>query len=238
MADQIRFTINGMNIIGKPGQTVLEAADETGIYIPRLCNYPGIPPHGSCRVCTVRCNGRYAAACTQPVTEGLSVENNTPDLEDLRRALIEMLFVEGNHFCPSCEKSGNCELQALAYRFRMVVPRFPYQFPLRRPDGSDPRILLERNRCIQCRRCVRSIKSGDGKNIFAILNRSRAVRIDKDPALLAGLSDEEARKAMDLCPVGSIIRKRTGFAVPIGRRKFDKQPIGSDLEQTPEGGRA
>jgi len=235
---EIKFTIDGRECTARPGQTIVEAARDNGIYIPVLCHVKDLKPAGSCRVCTVRCNGRYASACTQPVTEGLSVENNTPDLEDLRRALIEMLFVEGNHFCPSCEKSGNCELQALAYRFRMVVPRFPYQFPLRRPDGSDPRILLERNRCIQCRRCVRSIKSGEGKNIFGILNRSRAVRIDKDPALLAGLSDEEARKAMDLCPVGSIIRKRTGFAVPIGRRKFDKQPIGSDLEQTPEGGRS
>jgi len=235
---EIKFTIDGRECTARPGQTIVEAARDNGIYIPVLCHVKDLKPAGSCRICTVRCNGRYAAACTQPVTEGLSVENNTPDLQDLRRALIEMLFVEGNHFCPSCEKSGNCELQALAYRFRMVVPRFPYQFPLRRPDGSDPRILLERNRCVQCRRCVRSIKSGEGKNIFAILNRSTSVRIDKDPALLAGLSDEEARKAMDLCPVGSIIRKRTGFAVPIGRRKFDKQPIGSDLEQAPEGGRS
>lgn len=235
---EIKFTIDGRECPARPGQTIVEAARASGIYIPVLCNDPDLKPSGSCRVCTVRCNGRYAAACTQPVAEGMTVENNVPDLEDLRRALIEMLFVEGNHFCPACEKSGNCELQALAYRFRMVVPRFPYQFPNRRPDGSDPKIFLELNRCIQCRRCILAVKTSDGKNIFGMLSRSRSVRVDKDPALLAGLSEEEARKAMELCPVGAIIRKRIGFAVPIGRRKFDSRPIGSDLEPSPEGGRS
>ena len=66
------------------------------------------------------------AACTQPISEGMAVENTAPDLQDMRRAVVEMLFVEGNHLCPTCEKSGNCELQAMAYRFGLTAPRFPY----------------------------------------------------------------------------------------------------------------
>ena len=113
----------------RPGQTIVEAARDNGVYIPVLCDYEGLKPAGSCRVCTVRVGGRYMAACTQPVAEGMVVENDVPDLEDMRKALIEMLFVEGNHMCPTCEKSGNCELQALAYRYRDGRPALPLPVP-------------------------------------------------------------------------------------------------------------
>ncbi len=77
-------------------------------------------------------------ACTTPVAAGMEVENDTAELNDLRISIVEMLFVSGNHFCPACEKSGNCELQALAYRFQMMVPRYPYIFP----ENKQIRILL------------------------------------------------------------------------------------------------
>jgi [NiFe] hydrogenase diaphorase moiety small subunit len=227
---KIRFTVDGKECFGKPGQTILEAARENGVYIPSLCRYEGFVPAGSCRICTVRVGGRYMSACTQPLTEGLAVENKVPDLEDMRKALIEMLFVEGNHLCPSCEKSGNCELQALAYRYQMLVPRFPYQFPVRRVEPAGTKILLEHNRCIKCLRCVRGVKSRDGRNVFGPLHRSTDKKIAVDRALATKLPDDQALKAMERCPVGSILKKEVGFAVPIGRRKYDKRPIGSDVE--------
>lgn len=231
---EIKFTIDGKECRGKPGQTIVEAARENGIYIPVLCRFEGLKPAGSCRVCTIRIGGRYMAACTQPVAEGMAIENGAPDLQDMRRAILEMLFVEGNHFCPACEKSGNCELQALAYRFGMTVPRFPYQWPRRRIDGSAPKILMEHNRCIQCQRCVQAIRTREGRRIFAVHGRSKDTRIGVDLELASKLSNEEARKAMDICPVGAILRKEVGFAVPIGKRKFDRAPIGSEIEGTEE----
>ena len=228
---EIRFTIDGKECRGKPGQTIVEAAKDSGVYIPVLCHYEGLKPVGSCRICTVRVGGKYMAACTQPVSEGMAVENTAPDLEDMRRALIEMLFVEGNHLCPTCEKSGNCELQAMAYRYRIMAPRFPYLFPVKDLDGSSPKIVLERNRCIQCLRCVRAIRARDGRKVFASRGRTRHVTIEVDRELAERLSDEEALRARDICPVGSILRKGVGFAVPIGRRKFDGKPIGSDVEE-------
>jgi [NiFe] hydrogenase diaphorase moiety small subunit len=227
---KIRFTVDGKECVGKPGQTILEAARENGVYIPSLCRYEGLKPAGSCRICTVRVGGRYMSACTQPLTEGLAVENKVPDLEDMRKALIEMLFVEGNHLCPSCEKSGNCELQALAYRYQMLVPRFPYQFPVRRVEPAGTKILLEHNRCIKCLRCVRGVKTRDGKNVFGPLHRSKDKKIAVDRALASRLTNDQALKAMERCPVGSILKKEVGFAVPIGKRKYDKRPIGSDVE--------
>ncbi len=229
---EIKFTIDGRECKGRPGQTIVEAARDNGIYIPVLCNYEGLKPAGSCRVCTVRAGGRYMAACTQPLAEGMAIESEVPDLQDMRRAIIEMLFVEGNHMCPTCEKSGNCELQALAYRFGMAVPRFPYQWPVRETEGTAPKIIMDHDRCVQCQRCVRAIRTKDGKKVFAVQRRSGRVKIGLDRSLGAKLTDETARKAMDVCPTGAVLRKETGFVVPIGKRKYDKKPIGSDIEET------
>jgi [NiFe] hydrogenase diaphorase moiety small subunit len=224
----ITFTIDGTACRADPGQTILAAAQANGIYIPTLCNYEGLKPVGTCRVCTVRVGGRYMAACTQILAEGMVIENMVPDLEDMRRSIVEMLFVEGNHLCPSCEKSGNCQLQALAYRYQIMVPRFPYQFPRREIESVAPKILMDRNRCILCLRCVRAIQADDGRRIFFPENRGHEKKIGVDAALAAGLSEETARQAMDICPVGSILRKEVGFAVPIGKRKYDGKPIGSE----------
>ncbi len=225
----IHFTVDGKPCVAQPGQTIVEAANANGVWIPVLCRYEGLKPAGSCRICTVRVAGRFMAACTQPVTEGMAVENEVPDLEDMRKALVEMLFVEGNHFCPSCEKSGNCELQALGYRYRLTAPRFPYLWPGRAIDAGSPFLMLEHNRCVQCRRCVQGVTAKDGRKVFAAVERGGRVSIEIDAKLAAKLSEEEARRAMDLCPVGAIIKKRTGFVVPIGKRKYDHDPIGSEV---------
>jgi [NiFe] hydrogenase diaphorase moiety small subunit len=227
----IHFTIDGKKCEAVSGQTILQASKDNGVYIPALCRWEAFRPAGACRVCTVRVGGRYMAACTQPVAEGMAVENNVPDLQDMRKALIEMLFVEGNHMCPTCEKSGNCELQALAYRFQMLVPRFPYEFPARKVEPAGKKILLEHNRCIKCLRCVRGVRTRDNKAVFGALKRSLDKEITVDQALASALSEKQARQAMDRCPVGSILKKEVGFVVPIGKRKFDKVPIGSDVEK-------
>ncbi|MCX8161020.1 MAG: 2Fe-2S iron-sulfur cluster-binding protein [Candidatus Saccharicenans sp.] len=230
MPDKIKFTVDGKECQAEAGLTIYEAAKANGIYIPVLCHFEGLKPVGSCRICSVRVNGRWMAACTQPVTPGMVIENSSPEVEEYRKAIIEMLFVEGNHFCPACEKSGNCELQALAYRYQIMVPQFPYLFPKKEIEAF-PKFLLEHNRCVQCQRCIRAIQTPDGKKVFAMKNRSGRVRINVDRKLAARLSDEQAQKAMDICPVGAILKKEVGFRVPIGKRKYDRQPIGSDIEE-------
>ncbi len=229
MSDKIKFTIDGKDCYGIPGQSILEAALDNGIYIPSLCHLKGVIPAGSCRVCNVKVAGRFMTACTCPVASGMEVENNTPEIQDLRASIIEMLFVSGNHFCPACEKSGNCELQALAYSYQMMVPRYPYIFPEKEVDAESPKLYIDRNRCILCKRCVRTITK-DGKNLFALKKRGNQLMINLDHELAAKLTDEEAENAMNTCPVGSILRKEKGFIEPIGHRKFDKEAIGSDIK--------
>ena len=147
----------------RAGQTIIQACDLAGIYIPRLCFHPDLEPSGNCRVCTCNIDGRRSSACTMPATDGMAVESDTAELNADRRTLIEMLFVEGNHFCPSCEMSGHCELQALGYRLGLMAPTLPYLWPERELDATHPDIFIDRNRCILCSRCISASRMVDGK---------------------------------------------------------------------------
>ncbi|HDS29814.1 MAG TPA: 2Fe-2S iron-sulfur cluster binding domain-containing protein [Firmicutes bacterium] len=231
MSGEMTIKIDGVEMKAKPGQTVMQAALDAGIYIPHLCFHPDIHPHGSCRVCTVMINGRPMAACTTPAESNMDIQNDTEQLKDLRRAVVEMLFVEGNHYCMFCERSGNCELQALAYRLGILVPRYPYMFPVRSVDSSHPDVFLDRNRCIQCGRCVFTSRDNDNKHVFELVGRSvnTWLGVDSDGKLIdTDLCVND--KSVSVCPVGAINLKGTAFKIPIGNREYDHEPIGSDIE--------
>ena len=236
MGDKITFTIDGRQIEAEPGQTILVAAEAAGVYIPRLCAHRDLTPFGSCRVCTVLVNGRPQSACTQPAAAGAVVENATEQLRELRKRLIEMLFVEGNHYCMFCEKSGNCELQALAYRFGMTAPRYPYMFADYELDATHPDVFIDRNRCVLCGRCVRASRDIDGKTVFGFEGRGAATRVAVDSTGgLGGTRLAAADAAAAICPTGCLVLKRTAYRVPYGTRTYDRSPIGSDVERPGKG---
>ena len=227
------FLLDGVEVPFDPGQTVLQAALAAGRHIPHLCYHPEFRPHGSCKVCTARIDGRMMTSCTTPAEFATEVESETEELNDLRRTLIQMLFAEGNHFCPSCEKSGDCQLQALGYDLGVMTAGFRHLFPDRPVDASHPDLLLDFNRCILCELCVRASREVDGKDVFALAGRG----IDKHlvvNAVSGRLADTNAAitdKAMEVCPVGVILRKREGFHTPIGERRYDKSPISEQAVQ-------
>lgn len=231
MSDTVTITIDGKEIQAHAGQTILEAAQEAGVYIPRLCWKEGLEPWGGCRVCMVMANGRPTPSCVQPVQQGMVIENETEQVQAWRRSVVEMLFVEGNHFCMFCEKSGNCELQATAYRMGITAPRYPYLWPKRTVDASHPDVMIDHNRCILCGRCVRTSREIDGKSVFGFVNRGPHKQLAVNAEVHLRDTDLDIMdEAVDACPVGALLRKRVGFTVPVGRRLYDKQPIGSDIE--------
>jgi [NiFe] hydrogenase diaphorase moiety small subunit len=221
------FLLDGEEVPFETGQTVMQAALAAGHYIPHLCYHPEFKPHGSCKVCTVQVDGRTAASCTMPVQPGMDVQSNTEDLNKKRQTLVQMLFVEGNHFCPSCEKSGNCLLQAVAYDLGVMSAELDYLFPDRPVDASHPDILLEFNRCILCELCVRASAEVDHKNVFALSGRgiTKHLIVNAESGRLADTDIALTDKAMEVCPVGVILKKHVGFAVPIGERRFDRSPV-------------
>ena len=221
----------------KPGQTILEAALEAGVFIPHLCFDPELGTHGSCRVCNVVVNGRHTSACTMKAASGQEIEVNTwlgESAQAYRRTLVQMLFVEGNHFCPSCEKSGNCQLQALGYDSEMMTPHFVEFFPNRPVDASHPDVLLDLNRCIQCELCVRASRDVDGKSIFALAGRGMASHlvVNSPTGKLGDSNLAVTDKAAHVCPVGAIIVKRVGYATPIGERRYDRGPISEEATRS------
>ncbi len=223
MSDAALFTLDGEDVPFEPGATILQAARRAGRYIPHLRWHPEFAPHGSCRICTVKVDGRMGAACTVRAAPGLEVESATAELNTQRKTLLQMLFVEGNHFCPSCEKSGNCLLQATAYQMGMEGPHFEEFYPDRRVDASHPDLLLDLNRCILCELCVRASREVDGKNVFAIAGHGIAAHlvVNSESGRLADTDFASTDRAASVCPVGVILPKRRGFVIPIGQRRYD-----------------
>ena len=221
------LTIDGVEVPFEPGQTIMEAAAGAGVYIPHLCFHPDFKPHGSCKLCTVKANGRYATACTTPATDGMTVENITDAIQSDRRRLTQMLFVEGNHYCPFCEKSGNCQLQAVAYFVGMQETYFRHFYPRRELDASHPDILLDRDRCIQCELCVRASREVDGKNVFGLGGRGMRTRlvVNSESGLLKDTDITKDDRAVHACPTGAILPKHVAYRVPIGERLYDRRSI-------------
>ena len=237
MSGRPTFLLDGHEVPFEPGQTLLQAALAAGRYIPHLCYHPEFKPHGSCKLCTARVNGRMMTACTTPATDGMEVASDTEELNALRRTLVQMLFAEGNHFCPSCETSGNCVLQALGYDLGVLTAGFRHMFPVRPVDASHPDILLDFNRCVLCELCVRASNEVDGKGVFALAGRGIDKHLVANSASgeLADTDIELTDKAMAVCPVGVILKKRVGFAVPLGQRRYDQRPISAQaLDDAPQ----
>lgn len=225
MSNQIK--IDGQPIPFTEGQTIMDAAMAAGVYIPHLCHNPEFRPHGSCRLCTVSLNGRQVAACTTPATEGSEIGNNTHELTTKRRLLLKLLFIEGNHVCPACEKSGACQLQAVAYQCGMLAPEFTHFYPLRQVDASHDETVIDFNRCILCELCVRASRESDKKSIFTISGRgiNAHLSINSPSGKLGDSTFSADDKAAHVCPVGAILPKHRGYNVPIGQRLYDNAPI-------------
>lgn len=221
------FRLDGVAIPFEEGDSVLAAARRAGRYIPHLCQDERFPAHGSCKVCVVEIGGRHVSACATAARDGLDVKNDIADIRETRRELLVMLFAEGNHFCPGCEKSGNCQLQALAYDLEAMTPQHNFFYPDRPVDASHPDLLLDFNRCIFCELCVRASRDIDGKEIFSLSERgvNKRLVVNAESGRLGDTDMDVGDLAANICPVGVILHKRIGFAVPIGARIYDREPI-------------
>lgn len=227
MSTEKTFKLDGKDIPFKDGETIMDAALSAGEYIPHLCHNPDFPPHGSCRVCVVSVNGRHTTSCTMPAAGGMEVDNSSDEILQVRRTLLQMLFVEGNHTCPACEKSGDCQLQAVAYHSGMLSPGFTHFFPKRSIDASHPDIMFYFNRCILCGLCVRVSKYEDKKSVFAISGRGIDSKLvfNSSSGKLGDSEFSADDQAASVCPVGAILPKYHGYETPIGERLYDTDSI-------------
>jgi [NiFe] hydrogenase diaphorase moiety small subunit len=231
MSKTVHLTIDGKKVQAQKGENIVDVAAREKVHIPTLCYEPGMKDClGTCRVCTIRWKRHHVSACTLKAEEGMELYVDTEDLVDLRKALVELLFVEGNHFCPSCEKSGNCHLQALGYDLSMTAPRFHYRFNNRKIDYNADNILFEHNRCVLCKRCTDIFLDGEDKQVFFFEGKGAHLEVSMDIERANKLSESSIDELVELCPVGAILKKGKGFDVPIGKRKYDDVSLRNYIE--------
>jgi formate dehydrogenase major subunit len=210
----ITITMNGQKVSARPGQTILRAAQAAGIDIPTLCHHPALAPIGACRVCLVEVAGQRTLqpACTFPVADRMEVQTESPKVVRARKFVLELIFSERNHFCMTCEMSGGCELQDLGYRYGLdhwTYPTYTQRFPV---DASPPHHLLDHNRCVLCRRCLRACAELVANHTLDLRLRGANTMLTADMDVPLGESTcVNCGTCVNVCPTGALIDKRSAF---------------------------
>jgi len=215
--DTVTLTIDGRQLAVEKGKTVLQAALEHGIKVPYYCYHPGLGIDGSCRVCLVKIEKmpKLQTACSTPAAEGMVVATSTPDVVEARASVFEFLLINHPLDCPVCDKGGECPLQDFSYSYGPNESRM--EFPRRVFDGEGvkadidfgPTLMLNRNRCILCTRCVRFMREVDGDAQINIVDRGYGSEIATFQE--EGVHSLISGNLMDVCPVGAITTRDYRF---------------------------
>ena len=207
---EITLTINGKQVKGKKGDTVLEICQASGIDVPTLCHLNGLVDVGACRLCVVEIEKerRPVPSCTYPARDGLVVRTDTEKLEKYRRQILELIFTERNHFCMFCEQSGDCELQKLAYRYQMDHVRYPHLFPSLPVDSISEYLVIDYNRCVLCGRCIRACDEIAASRTLDFSQHGWKTMVSADLDQPIGESScLSCGACVQACPTGAIFNK-------------------------------
>ncbi len=215
--DTVTLTIDGQSVTVEKGKTILQAAIERGVSVPYYCYHPGISIDGSCRVCIVKIEkmAKLQTACSTVAMDGMVVVTDAPDVVAARAGVFEFLLINHPLDCPVCDKGGECPLQDFSYSFGPNESRM--EFPRRTFDGDGvkadvdfgPTLMLNRNRCILCTRCVRFMREVDTDAQISIVARGGDSQIATFNE--QGVHSLISGNLMDVCPVGAITTRDYRF---------------------------
>jgi len=216
--DVVRLTINGRQVTARKGATVLEAALEAGIYIPKLCYDPDLKPYGGCRLCVVEIEKMrgLVSSCTTPATEGMVVHTDTPRVNQSRRITMELISASHHGDCLACAKSQDCELLKIARYLGIEqehIDRLRKSVQLLPVDTSHPAFIRDLNKCILCAKCVRACHEVVCHDVIDIAFRGNSARI-------ATFGDKPIAESICKSCGECVVRCPTGALVP----KWEKPP--------------
>jgi NADH dehydrogenase/NADH:ubiquinone oxidoreductase subunit G len=208
----VELTIDGKTVSVKEGTTILEAARQAGIHIPTLCAYKELNHFpGACRVCVVEVDRARSlvASCVYPVAKGMKVRTNSPRVRRARRAVVEFLLSDHPQDCNICQKSGSCELQAVAELVGVRDVRVDRtDFSVHRIDDSSAALVRDASKCINCLRCVTVCAEVQGVSLLTPEGRGFGSKVV--PALGADLENSACTycgQCAVVCPTGAIVEK-------------------------------
>src|SRR6476469_1730528 len=204
MADLVKLTIDGQEVQAAPGTLVIDAAKTVGIEIPAFCYYEGLSLQAACRMCLVEVEKapKLLASCTIPVTEGMVVKTDSPQVQQARKSMLELLLTNHPLDCPVCDKGGECELQDMVFRYGAGESRFT-EIKHHVPEKQySPIVFFDAPRCILCYRCVRICGEGYGVGALGVVYRGVASEIA--PSNDDHLECDECGACIDICPVGAL----------------------------------
>jgi bidirectional [NiFe] hydrogenase diaphorase subunit len=218
------LVIDGHDVSARETETILDAAQEQGIFVPTMCHLGGLSEVGACRLCLVEVAGsnKLLPACVTRVEEGMVVNTHSERLDHYRRTLLELFFAEGNHICSVCVANGHCELQWMAQQLGMDHVRVPYVAPRRQVDASHERFTFDPNRCILCTRCVRVCDEIEGAHTWDVMGRGIASRVITDLNEPWGSSSTctSCGKCVNVCPTGALVMKGKAVGEFVKRPEF------------------
>jgi len=200
----VNITVDGKKITAPAGTLLIEACKSAGIEVPAFCYYPGLSVQGACRMCLVRIEKmpKLQTACTVPITEGMVVTTESPEVVQARKATVEILL--GNHplDCPVCDAGGECELQDMTFKYGAAESQYIESKGHKEEQQWSPVVYFDRPRCILCYRCVRVC--GEGMDVWALGIQNRGVTSLIAPNKQDHLECEECGMCIDICPVGAL----------------------------------
>jgi formate dehydrogenase major subunit len=208
----VSLTIDGMNVTVPEGTSIMRAAAEAGLSIPKLCATDSLDPFGSCRLCLVEIEGRrgYPASCTTPVAEGINVKTETPKLEDLRRGVMELYISDHPLDCLTCATNGDCELQDMAGRVGLRDVRYGYEGENHLDsikDETNPYFTFDPSKCIVCSRCVRACEEVQGTFALTIDGRGFESKVSAGNKDFLDSECVSCGACVQACPTATLIEK-------------------------------
>ncbi|MFC2003561.1 2Fe-2S iron-sulfur cluster-binding protein [Chloroflexota bacterium] len=208
---EIKVTIDGSQVSGHEGMTILDVAQQNGIDIPTLCYSPELPPIGACRICVVEVEGSrtLVGSCHTPITQGMVIHTHSPKVLATRKTIVELLLASHCGSCIFCEKANLCDLRKIAADLEVGLPGFQVRKRYYPIEDVSPYVQRDLSKCVLCRRCIVACSEIAKQNVFSTAYRGfdSKVVVDFDEPLNKDVC-RDCDVCISFCPTGALSKPR------------------------------